>query len=165
MNILTPDNLAFDINTISGDCDASYGVLDYSNPDDVDYFFIPLVFLDNFERPAVELQIGTRTITMPLDWSIVIVDKDLGITEAIELKNINGRSFDAWVFNPINGFAPDFDEVKVLNIYPDVEWFIPKLKNGHILVVPLESGESPKCALFLKEVSKIPHQLDVSELI
>jgi hypothetical protein len=42
---------------------------------------------------------------------------------------------------------------------------MPKLKNGHILVVPLETGDKPKCALFVKDINKLPDQLDVSTLI
>lgn len=166
MNVLTNDNKSFDINMLSEhDEDIRYSVLDYSDENDVDYYFLPLVFLDNFTRPAAALQIGKYKIQMPLDWSVVIVDKHTGTTEAIELKSINGRDFDVWCFNPINGFSPDFERISITNIYPDVEWFMPKLKNGHILVVPLETGDKPKCALFVKDINKLPDQLDVSTLI
>lgn len=166
MKILTPDNTCVDMNTIQANADGiQYGVLDYSNPKDVDYYFLPLFFLDNYPRPAADLQIGKYRVQVPLDWSIVIVEKNSGQVEVLEIKNINDREFDAWGFNPINGFAPEFMPINVLNIYPDVNWYVPKLKNGHILVVPLEDKNSPMCALFCRDISKLPDQLDISNLM
>lgn len=166
MKILTPDNISVDLNRIPSNADGlQYGVLDYSDPRDVDYYFLPLFFLDTYPRPAADLQIGKYRIQVPLDWSIVIVEKNIGQVEVLEIKNINDREFDAWGFNPINGFSPEFMPINVLNIYPDVNWYVPKLKNGHVLVVPLEDKYSPMCALFVKDVNKLPEQLDISNLM
>jgi len=33
-------------------------------------------------------------------------------------------------------------------------WYAPRLKNGQFLCVPLEDGPKPKCAYFIKEVSR-----------
>lgn len=166
MKILTPDNVGFDMNDIPNEIDdIRYGVLDYSDKDDVDYYFMPLIFLDNFPRPAADLQLGPYRIQMPLDWSIMIVDKDSGAIEILELKSINDREFDAWGFNPINGYMPSFLPINVLNIYPDVNWFFPKLKYGHILAVPLEDGPSPVCAYFVKDINKLPDVLDITKLM
>lgn len=166
MKILTPDNVSVDLNRIPPNADGmQYGVLDYSDPKDVDYYFLPLFFLDNFPRPAADLQIGKYRIQVPLDWSVVIVEKNSGQVEVLEIKNINDREFDVWGFNPINGFSPSFLPINVLNIYPDVNWYVPKLKNGHILVVPLEDTPSPMCILLVREINKLPDQLDISNLM
>jgi hypothetical protein len=166
MKILTPENVAFDINDMPNEIDdIRYGVLDYSDQSNVDYYFIPLIFLDNFPRPAADLQLGKFRIQMPLDWSIVIVDKHSGAIEILELKNINDREFDAWGFNPINGYMPSFLPINILNIYPDVNWFFPKLKYGHILAVPLEDGPSPMCVYFVKDTNKLPEVLDITKLM
>lgn len=166
MKILTPDNTCVDLNSILSSADGiQYGVLDYSDPKDVDYYFLPLFFLDNYPRPAADLQLGQYRIQVPLDWSIVIVEKNSGQVEVLEIKNINDREFDAWGFNPINGFSPSFLPINVLNIYPDVNWYVPKLKNGHILVVPLEDKDSPMCALFVRDANKLPDQLDITSMM
>lgn len=166
MKILTPDNTVFDMNDIPNEIDdIRYAVLDYSNPADVDYYFMPLIFLDNFPRPAADVQLGPYRIQMPLDWSIVIVDKHSGAVEILELKNINDREFDAWGFNPINGYMPSFLPINILNIYPDVNWFFPKLKHGHLLAVPLDESKSPVCVYIVKDIAKLPDVLDITKLM
>ena len=166
MRILTPENKPFDMINIPNEIDdVRYGVLDYSDPNDVDYYFMPLIFLDNFPRPAADVQLGPYRIQMPLDWSIVIVDKHSGAVEVLELKNINDREFDAWGFNPINGCMPSFLPINILNIYPDVNWYFPKLKYGHLLAVPLDDGPSPVCVYIVKDIGKLPECLDITKLM
>ena len=48
MKILTVDNKTYELDDIPVVDDLRYGVLDYSNPKNVDYYFIPLVFLESF---------------------------------------------------------------------------------------------------------------------
>lgn len=166
MKILTPENKPFDMNDIPNEIDdVRYCVLDYSNQNDVDYYFIPLIFLDNFPRPAADLQLGPYRVQLPLDWSIMICDKHSGAMEILELKNINDREFDAWAFNPINGYMPSFLPITILNIYPDVNWYFPKLKYGHILAVPLDDGKSPTCVYIVKDTNKLPEVIDITKLM
>jgi len=146
------------------DDDLRYCVLDYSNQADVDFHFIPLIFLDQFPRPAADLKIGPYRIQMPLDWSIVIADKHLGNMEIIELKHLNDRDFEVFVLNPINGYVPQFLEITIENVFPDVTWNIPKLKRGHILAVPLHDGHAAPCAFFVKDTNKLPDGLDISKV-
>ena len=144
--------------------DLRYCVLDYSNPVEVDFICIPLIFLDQFPRPSADLQIGKYRIQMPLDWSIVIADKHLGNMEIIELKHLNDRDFEVFVLNPINGYIPSFLDITIQNVFPDVSWNIPKLKRGHILAVPLTEGPAAPCAFFIKDVNKLPDNLDISKV-
>lgn len=144
--------------------DLRYCVLDYSNQNEVDFFFYPLYFLDMFPRPAADLKIGPYRIMMPLDWSIVIADKNFGYVEIIELKHLNDREFDAFAMNPIRGYMPEFHEVSIENIFPDYSWNVPKLKHGHILVVPLTAAENPPCAFFVKDTNKLPDVLEITKI-
>lgn len=158
-------NKSFDIDQLPNQVDElRYCVLDYSDPKDVDWYFIPLIFLDSFSRPAADLVIGKYRIQVPLDWSIVISDKNFGNLEIIEIKQLNDRPFEAFILNPINGYVPDFGEISIENIFPDVNWCVPKLKNGHILAVPLDSSDKPPCALFVKDINKITDILDISKI-
>jgi hypothetical protein len=156
----------FDIATIPAmlEEDIRFCILDYSDTRDVDFFFVPMVFLDVFPRPSADLKIGRYRIQMPLDWSIVIADKDFGYLEIIELKDLRDRPFEAIILNPITGFMPDFGEITHLNNFPDVTWNMPKLKYGHILVVPLESCANPACALFVKDIHRLPDSLDITKV-
>jgi len=165
MRVLLPDNTSFSMEEVPNQVDdLRYCVLDYSNQADVDFYFIPLIFLDVFPRPAADLQIGKYRIQMPLDWSIIICDKHLGNMEIIELKHLNDRDFEVFALNPINGYMPQFLEITIQNVFPDVTWNIPKLKRGHILAVPLHDGPNPPCAFFVKETNKLPDGLDISKI-
>ena len=139
-------------------------MFDYSNPDNPDYFFIPLIFLENFHAPAVVLKIGEYTVQMPLDWSILVCDDDYSDLEIMPLTSLNDRGFHTMVFNPLRHMVPRPKEVNIVNLYQDVKWFFPKLKNGNILVVPVEDKPMPNCVLFLKDSAKLPDVIDIGAL-
>jgi hypothetical protein len=170
MRILTNENQAFDLNNLPDEIeDLRYCVLDYSDTSNVDYYWYPLVVLDCFSSPVVDLVLGGKyRISMPLDWSIVIGDSFYGNIEIMPIKHLNDRGFTSFCFNPIGadkkGYVPHFYEVEFLNIFPDLKWYFPKLRSGHILAVPLEDGENPQCAFFVKEVSKLPEILDITKI-
>jgi hypothetical protein len=166
MKILTNYNTTFNLNQIPDNAeDIRFGVLDYSDQANVDYYFIPLIFLESFNSPCVDLRIGNLNIQMPLDWSVIIGDKNSGEMEIMPLIYLNDKDFDVFCYNPINGFMPHFLKLEVLNLWPDVNWYFPKLKNGQILAVPLSDGPAPLCAYFLKDIGKIPESLDIRKLV
>ncbi len=166
MRILTNHNKAFDLDNIPNiiEDDLRFCVLDYSNTNDVDFMFPPVVFLDQFTRPAADLIIGDFHVHVPLDWSVVIADKHMGNLEIIDIKHINDREFQAFALNPIEGYMPSFPEIEIANIFPDVSWNVPKLTNGQLLVVPLNMGRAPLCALFVKDTNKLPESLDITKV-
>jgi hypothetical protein len=165
MKILTNNNTTYNLNQVPDpDQDLRFGVLDYSNQNDVDYFFLPLVFLESFNSPCVDLKIGNYNIQMPLDWSVVIGDINSGELEIMPLIYLNDKDFDVFALNPISGYLPSFLKLEIINIWPDVKWYFPKLKNSHLLAVPLSDGPEPLCAFFVKEMAKLPEQLDIRKL-
>jgi len=101
---------------------------------------------------------------MPLDWSVVIGDMHLGDLEVMPLIYLMDKDFDVFCFNPINGYMPSFLKLEIINTWPDVKWYFPKLKNGHMLAVPLTDEENPLCAFFVKDVGKIPDNLDIRKM-
>ena len=168
IRILSEHNRAYDMNALPAITeDLRYCVLDYSNPngaDGVDFIFQPLIFLDVFPRPAADLSIGGYRLQIPLDWSIIIADKNFGNMEILEIKHLNDRPFEAFLFNPISGFMPSFAEITIENIFPDITWNMPKLKFGHILAVPLHDKPAPLCAFFVREISKVSEVLDITKI-
>ena len=168
MKILTVENIPYDLNkmpqTVSDDM--AFSVLDNSNPKEPDFFFLPLIYIESFNAPAIVLEIGGKEVTMPLDWSIAVGDKeDSNTVEVVPLTSIADRGFSAFIFNPLNGFKADFYEVNVVNFYNDVKWYFPKVKNGQLLSVPLNDEPNPLCAFFIKEVSKQTEIIDFCKLI
>ena len=95
-------------------------VLDNSDPREPDYFYIPLIFLESFNSPALVLRIGPHTIRMPVDWQLLIGESDFGDLEVVPLTSINDRGFSVFCFNPRTSFKPEFHPVEIVDIYQDV---------------------------------------------
>tara|TARA_B100000900_G_scaffold389064_1_gene381645 strand:- start:84 stop:587 length:504 start_codon:yes stop_codon:yes gene_type:complete len=164
MQILTLDNEYFDLNTLPKeiDKDIRYSVLDNSDPKDPDYFFVPLIYLESFSSPAVVLQIGQHQVQMPLEWSMVVGNSEVGDLEVLPLTSLNDRGFEAFCFNPLTSNRPNFLPVDVINVYQDVKFYFPKLKNGQLLTTPIQKKKDPNCAFFVKEVSRQSELIDFS---
>jgi hypothetical protein len=164
MNILQLDNVKYDLSTLPEEIDdLRFAILDNSNPQSVDYFYIPLIFLESFNSPALVLRLGDKTIKMPLDWQILIGEPDLGDLETVPLVSVNDRGFKAFQFNPISGFRPGFLDIEILDVYNDVTWYAPRLKNGQFLCVPIDDGPEPRCVYFVKEISKNCEVVDFNQ--
>ena len=165
MKILTSDNKVFNINQVQEGMDSlRYCVLDYSNQVDVDYYFLPLSLLESFYSPCIDIKIGPHNIQMPLDWSVLIGDINLGELEVMPLIYLMDKDFDVFCFNPIKGYMPKFHKLEIQNTWPDVKWFVPKLKHGHILAVPLTENDSTLCAFFVRDHNKLPDLLDIRKM-
>jgi hypothetical protein len=155
MKILTLDNTAYDLDTLPEEVDdMRFAILDNSDPSDPDYHYIPLIFLESFNSPALVLQIGEHRVKMPIDWQILIGEPDLGDLEMLPLTSINDRGFKAFQFNPLTSFRPSFLDIEIVDVYHDVAWYAPKLKNGQMLCIPLTNDPEPDCIYFVKDISR-----------
>jgi hypothetical protein len=97
---------------------------------------------------------------------MVVGDKECGLDpEVLPLTSINERGFDALVFNPIKGFKTDFLPIEIINIFQDVRWYFPKMKNGQLLTVPLHDDPNPPCVFFVKEVSRQSEIVQLHKLV
>ena len=165
MRILTLDNKAYPMDQIPDEIEElRFCVLDNSDPKEPDYFYIPLIFLESFNSPALVLRIGNQTIRMPVDWQVLIGEKDFGDLEVVPLTSINDRGFSVFAFNPRSSFRPEFYPIEIVDIYQDVKWYFPKLKIGQMLAVPLTEGDEPLCAYFIKDISRQGEVVDYSKV-
>ena len=165
MRILTLDNTAYEMNQVPDEIDEiRFCVLDNSNPREPDYFYIPLIFLESFNSPALVLRIGPHTVRMPVGWQLLIGEPDFGDLEVVPLTSINDRGFNVFCFNPLTSFRPEFHTVEIVDIYQDVKWYFPKLKSGQLLAVPLHDGPKPLCAYFIKDLSRQSEVIDYSKV-
>ena len=165
MRILTLDNTAYEMNEIPNEIEEiRFCVLDNSDPKDPDYFYIPLIFLESFNSPALVLRIGPHTVRMPVDWQLLIGEPDFGDLEVVPLTSINDRGFSVFCFNPLTSFRPEFMPVEIVDIYQDVKWYFPKLKPGQMLAIPLTKDPEPLCAYFIKDISRQSEVVDYSKV-
>lgn len=168
MNILTLENTTYNLNNLPDkiDDDIRFAVLDNNTPAECDFYWIPLIFLESFNSPAIVLNINGREITMPVDWNIVVGCKESGNDlEVIPLTSIADRGFDTFLFNPMTSFTPSWGDLEVTNFYNDVKWFFPKIKNNQMLAVPIDNGENSLCAFFCKDVSRASELIDFGNLL
>lgn len=164
MKILTIDNFTYNLETLPDEIDdLRFAILDNSNPSNVDYHFIPLIFLESFNSPALVLRVGDQTMKMPVDWQILIGEKDHGDLETLPLTSLNDRGFHAFSFNPLSSYSPQFLGIEILDIYQDVTWYAPRLRNGQFLCVPIEETEKPRCVYFVKDISRNCEVVDYSQ--
>jgi len=165
MKILTLDDKFYNLETLPEEIDdLRFAILDNSNPNNVDYHYIPLIFLETFNSPALVLKIGQHKIKMPLDWQILIGESDHGDLETLPLTSLNDRGFSAFEFNPLSSFSPTFLPIEILDIYNEVTWYAPRLRNGQFLCVPLEDTPKPKCVYFVKEISRNCEIVDYNQV-
>ena len=164
MRILTLDDEYYNLETLPEEIDdLRFAILDNSNPQNVDYHYIPLIFLESFNSPALVLRIADKTIKMPVDWQILIGEQEHGDLETLPLSSLNDRGFNIFQFNPLSSFSPSFLPIEMVDIYPDVTWYAPRLRNGQFLCVPIEDGPKPRCVYFVKEVSRNCEIVDYSQ--
>jgi len=168
MQILTLDNEYFSLNNLPDEVDEStrFAVLDNSEPKEPDFFFMPLIFLESFNAPAMVLKIGEDEVTMPIDWSIAVGDSSSSNEiEILPLTSLNDRGFEALIFNPRKSFRIEFRKIEIINFYNDVKWYFPKMKNGQLLAVPTRDGDNPDCAYFVKEISRQSEIIHLDRLL
>ena len=168
MQILTLDNTCFDLNTLPDELedDIRFSILDNSSPAEPDFFFLPLIFLESFNSPAMELEINGNRIVMPLDWHILVGDPMAGNDlEILPLTSINDRGFEAFVFNPLSSYTHKFMTVTITNIYNDVKWYFPKTKNAQLITTPIEAKDDPLCAFFIKDINRQSETLQLHNLL
>ena len=112
------------------------------------------------------MEINGNEIMMPVDWHIAVGDPSAGNDlEVLPLTSINDRGFEAFLFNPLNGYKLEFGSLKIINFYNDVKWYFPKMKNGQLLSVPITEGKEPLCAFFVKDISRQSELIDYSQLL
>ena len=163
MRILTLENEFYNLETLPDEIDdLRFAILDNGVPANVDYLYIPLIFLESFNSPALVLKVGDKVIKMPIDWQVLIGEKEHGDLEALPLSSLNDRGFNVFEFNPLSSFTPSFLPIEIVDIYPEVTWYAPRLKNGQFLCVPIDDGEKPRCIYFVKEVSRNCEVVDYS---
>ena len=155
MRILTLDNTVFDLDTLPEEIDdMRFAIFDNSDPANPDHMYIPLIFLETFNSPALVLKIGDNIMKMPIDWQVLIGEEEVGDLEMLALTSIHDRGFKTFEFNPLTSFSPTYMPIEIMDVYQDVTWYVPKLKNGQMLAVPVEDKDNPRCVYFVKDISR-----------
>jgi len=169
MFVLTPENTSLETslmpNKLNKDVDMRYCVLDYTEPEFIDYRFPIVAWLDEYGKSSIELQIGGYTIQAPTNWSILIGDEDSENMELLPVLGFHGRDFKAFTFNPCAGYMIKFMPIEEMNIYEKITWNIPNLHPTYMIAIPLHGGENPPCVFFAETKNKLPELIDISDVM
>lgn len=167
MRILNLDtNKYYDLEQLPDEIDdMRFAILDNSNTQNPDFYYIPLIFLESFNAPALVLQVGDKRIKMPVDWQVLIGEPEHGDLETLPLSSLNDRGFLAFQFNPMDSYTPNFISIDIVDIYQDVTWYAPRLRNGQFLCVPIDDGDNPRCLYFVKEISRNCEVVDYGKIM
>lgn len=168
MKILNVDNQCMNLNDLPEtlEDEIQYAVLDNSNVFHPDFFFEPLIFLESFNAPAVVLRVNGHELTVPSDWKVVIGDSATGNDlEILPVTSIYKRGFEAFIYNPLSSFRPDFGEIEMVNIYHDIRWYFPKMRPNQLLAIPLTNTEKPMCVYAGRDINKQNELINYPELM
>ena len=55
-------------------------------------------------------------------------------------------------------------EIKLVNIYNEVEWYFPRTRSNQLLSVPLQTKTNPPCIYFIKEINRNTDQVILNNL-
>ena len=168
MNILTLENKTVSLNDLPDtmDTDIHISILDNRNYNAPDFTFEPLMFLETYNAPAVVLRVGNQEIHLPADWKIAIGDSITGNDlEILPVTTIYKRGFEAFVYNPLVSFRPEFSIIEMVNIYHDVKWYVPRLNNNQLIATPLTNTDAPLCVFAGQNITKQGEQINYTELL
>ena len=172
MKILSIENKVVDLTHIPEflEEDIRFVILDNNNINSPDFYFPSLIMLESFNAPALVMDIMGHTISIPIDnmsanWSILLgCSEGTGMLEIVPVTSLNTRGFEAFVMNPLHGFRPEYAKIEIINIYNDVRWYFPRLKNNQLLAVPLTDRENPPCVYFGKDIGKNNEVIEITKL-
>lgn len=183
MRILTTDNKPFELNQIVQNInDLYYAAIDANDAKSPDFMFHKLYMFTSYEHPSVELQIGEFAVEVPLNWKILTGHPDEGLLELVNIEDLLGFEYKAFVSNPLHGFVPSFLDIKIKKAYPsNTRWFVPKLEKKNILAIPIgeesnwkdyvidrktnETKKAPLCAYFIDDIDPMKNVIEVYDLM
>jgi hypothetical protein len=156
MLILNNENNVLDTDKISESC--HYSVLRFKDIKNPDFYFEELNHVEEFTSHTIKIEIDGQPVFVPFHWSILC--SDLEYIQTIPLYEFSGRQFQAFCMNPIDGFLPHYPTIRIIEIFQNITWSCPPMKDKDMLVVPIgdnpQGGEKgPLCAIMS------PHKLDI----
>lgn len=161
--VLTPENRVADLNRQIPH-DLHYCVLDCNEAADPDFFFIPLLLIQNNPRSIATIQIGKFQVAIPAHWSVLVTARELGEADFIPIEELAGREFEVFVWNPLKDYMPQYLDMRLVECSAPKVWIIPKLKRGHVLVVPVSEEPGAPCAMFVEDMTKLQKGLDITNI-
>jgi hypothetical protein len=172
MFILNEDNTPVDLNLIPDQIDMYFWVFDNAS-NAKDYFCVPLIMLESFYSPIIKLRLTadnsrqkpiTYFLNVPADYQLLIGEPSMGMLEVNPITSLSGRKFKAFSINPLASFMATYFTVEVEDVLPSIKWFMPKMKTGQLVAIPIEICQQPKCIYIVRDIPKSLETIDSSDI-
>ena len=73
--------------------------------------------METFNAPSMIMEIGKNTVQMPIDWSVLAVERELEYAKWFHLTSLNDRGFEVLTINPFTHKMIQAQEVKIVNVF------------------------------------------------
>ena len=125
----------------------SENVSDFQTPDmdsynwildlqEKEYRLTRFVFLEEITSPTVVLSINGFSFPLPANWNILIIDNDTQQLDVVELKDVAGKEFLAFVFGPHKA-RHESAVISVIDYFPSYHNVGPFLSKHQMLCHPI----------------------------
>jgi hypothetical protein len=105
-----------------------------------DFTMAPLNVLEETICPSVVLRVDGFDFVVPASWNILVVDQETTQLDTVELSEVAGREFRAFVYGP-NSSATSSAIISVVDYYVEHANISPALNKHQMLCHPI-SAES-----------------------
>lgn len=150
MEVLIPDNTSFNLNQPTSKLiDSKMCVFDYSDKDDMDFYFKKITTYILYRYPTVELGIGDKyTLEIPLNWRILITNDNDYLCQLVPVEELLHFEHQTAIFNPYYVGIPKIVNIKINSVNQTaVEHFVPKIPKKNLLVMPLGTKKDWKTTI------------------
>ena len=172
MKFLTEENTVMDTDYIGDTVEKQlyFMTLDFSKPKSPDYMAKPLTALNEYNDAAAELSIGNFSVILPLKWHILI--SEAGVVEYMPIKRLGGKDMKAFCLNPISGYMPSMNTVKILDSHRTASWTCPIFEKDNLLVIPIGKEldtdgnlrDYPTCIMAGEPGCRVPDSVELASL-
>ncbi len=105
----------------------------------MDFTLTPLLMLEEVISPGIQIRILGFEFVLPASWSILVYDQDTTQLDVVQLCDVGGRSFTAFVYGPNKTF-PLPATITATNYFPEFAHVGPSL-NKHQMIAAAVSED------------------------
>lgn len=102
----------------------------------MDFTLAPLLVLEEIVAPTIELMVLGFRFVLPANWNMLVVDNDTSQLDVIEVSELAGREFNAFLYGPDQ---PSYEmaTVSVTDYHPNFHNVGPSLAKHQMLCHPV----------------------------
>ena len=106
----------------------------------MDFTLAPLLMLEETICPSMQLCIQGFEFVLPASWSILVYDQETSQLDVVEVSEVAGREFTAFVYGPVSN-RPTPASVIATNYYVEYKNIGPSLNKHQMLCHPIGPTE------------------------